>query len=276
MLARAAAHPGQLNRATLARQLLLGREPLGVVEAVRRIVAVQAQEAASPYLALWNRVAGFDPADLDAAFADHSVVKATLMRITLHAVAADDHPDLAPGDAADAAGGPAQRPALQGHRPDARRRRRASCRTCSTSPPSARTNAELDAWFEARFGALAEAGTVVGAAVGRPGRARPDGRSLVVRARARRTSRHRPRRPPHDTRAVGAATSCGATSRASGRPRAKDIASFGLLVHADGAGRARRRSATRWSSSRAPAATDAVRRPGRRPPRRRTRRRRRG
>src|SRR5687767_3065205 len=62
----------QLNRATLARQMLLEREPIGVVEAVRRIVAVQAQEAASPYIALWNRVADFDPADLDAAFVDHA------------------------------------------------------------------------------------------------------------------------------------------------------------------------------------------------------------
>lgn len=82
----------QLNRATLGRQLLLGREPLGVVDAVRRVVAIQAQEAASPYLALWNRVAGFDPAELDGAFTDHAVVKASLMRITLHAVAAEDYP----------------------------------------------------------------------------------------------------------------------------------------------------------------------------------------
>ncbi len=82
----------QLNRATLGRQLLLRREPLGVVDAVRRVVAIQAQEAASPYLALWNRVAGFDPAELDAAFTDHAVVKASLMRITLHAVAAEDYP----------------------------------------------------------------------------------------------------------------------------------------------------------------------------------------
>jgi hypothetical protein len=81
-----------LNRATLGRQLLLGREPLGVVEAVRRVVAVQAQEAASPYLALWNRLAGFDPADLDAAFAERAVVKATLMRMTLHVVHAEDYP----------------------------------------------------------------------------------------------------------------------------------------------------------------------------------------
>ena len=82
----------QLNRATLRRQLLLERERLDVVEAVRRIVAVQAQEPASPYLALWNRVADFDPADLDAAFADRSVVKASLVRLTLHAVVAGDYP----------------------------------------------------------------------------------------------------------------------------------------------------------------------------------------
>jgi len=84
--------PDELNRATLARQLLLRRERIGVLEAVRRIVALQAQEAASPYLALWNRIAAFDPADLDAAFAAHDIVKASLIRITLHAVHRDDHP----------------------------------------------------------------------------------------------------------------------------------------------------------------------------------------
>jgi len=82
----------QLNRATLARQLLLGRENLAPVEAVRRVVALQAQEPASPYIALWNRVDGFDPAALDAAFRRGEVVKAPLMRITLHVVAADDYP----------------------------------------------------------------------------------------------------------------------------------------------------------------------------------------
>ncbi|MGH2617290.1 MAG: winged helix DNA-binding domain-containing protein [Thermomicrobiales bacterium] len=80
-----------LNRSTLGRQLLLRRESLGVVDAVRRVVALQAQQAASPYLALWNRLADFDPADLDAAFAGQEVVKATLMRITLHAVHAEDY-----------------------------------------------------------------------------------------------------------------------------------------------------------------------------------------
>jgi hypothetical protein len=82
----------RLNRATLGRQLLLAREPLDVAAAVRRVAALQAQEAASPYLGLWNRLAGFDPADLDAAFADRTVVKATLIRLTLHVVHVEDYP----------------------------------------------------------------------------------------------------------------------------------------------------------------------------------------
>jgi Winged helix DNA-binding domain len=82
----------RLNRATLGRQLLLRREPLAAAEGVRRVVAVQAQDAASPYIALWNRLAGFDPGDLDAALGERAVVRATLLRITLHAVHADDYP----------------------------------------------------------------------------------------------------------------------------------------------------------------------------------------
>ena len=81
-----------LNRATLGRQMLLHREKLGVVEAVHRIVALQAQEPASPYIALWNRLARFGPADLDRAFARDEVVKGQLLRITLHAVDAADYP----------------------------------------------------------------------------------------------------------------------------------------------------------------------------------------
>lgn len=81
-----------LNRATLARQLLLERAPLSAPEGVRRVVALQAQHAASPYVALWNRLTDFAPAELDAAFAERTVVKATLMRITLHAVHAEDYP----------------------------------------------------------------------------------------------------------------------------------------------------------------------------------------
>ncbi|MFE6225187.1 winged helix DNA-binding domain-containing protein [Streptomyces sp. NPDC057854] len=80
-----------LNRATLARQSLLAREPVGVEEAVRRAVALQAQQPGSPYVALWNRVADFDPAALDAAVEGFRLVRSTLMRITLHLVHAGDY-----------------------------------------------------------------------------------------------------------------------------------------------------------------------------------------
>jgi hypothetical protein len=41
---------------------------------------------------VWNRLAAFDPADVDVALAGHTLVKATLIRITLHVVHADDQP----------------------------------------------------------------------------------------------------------------------------------------------------------------------------------------
>ncbi|MEZ4572915.1 MAG: winged helix DNA-binding domain-containing protein [Thermomicrobiales bacterium] len=82
----------ELNRSTLGRQILLARETIDVDAAVRRVVALQAQQPASPYLALWNRVSGFDPADLDAAFADGKVVKSNQVRMTLHATHVDDYP----------------------------------------------------------------------------------------------------------------------------------------------------------------------------------------
>ena len=84
--------PDQLNRSTLQRQLLLRREPATVNEAVRRIAALQGQAPAAPYVALWNRIADLDFDTVDQAFADRSLVKASLMRITLHILHADDYP----------------------------------------------------------------------------------------------------------------------------------------------------------------------------------------
>lgn len=81
----------ELNRATLARQLLLERSALGVEDAVRRVLALQAQSPASAYVALWNRIAALDLAAVDVAFATGALVRATLLRITLHVVHADDH-----------------------------------------------------------------------------------------------------------------------------------------------------------------------------------------
>jgi hypothetical protein len=84
----------QLNRATLARQLLLEREKLDVAEGLRRMVALQAQHPASPYIALWSRLVDCDPRSLDAAYADGTVVRASLMRVTLHAVHRADFPEF--------------------------------------------------------------------------------------------------------------------------------------------------------------------------------------
>jgi hypothetical protein len=82
----------QLNRATLHRQQLLKRADVGVVEAVRAVAALQAQSPAGPYIGLWNRASAFDAADLDRAYAKHQVVKASLMRMTVHTVTAADYP----------------------------------------------------------------------------------------------------------------------------------------------------------------------------------------
>jgi DNA glycosylase AlkZ-like len=76
----------ELNRATLARQLLLQRERLGPVEAVERLGGLQAQEPRPPFLALWSRLEGFERDQLRRALRDGSVVRAMLMRATLHLV----------------------------------------------------------------------------------------------------------------------------------------------------------------------------------------------
>jgi len=79
-----------LNRATLARQLLLRRERLSAVEAVERLVGLQAQEPSDPYLALWSRLDGFRPRELVDALEGRQVVRTVLMRGTIHLVTGDD------------------------------------------------------------------------------------------------------------------------------------------------------------------------------------------
>lgn len=85
-----------LNRALLARQHLLERTTAELINAVEQIGGLQAQEPASPYVGLWTRLASLDPADVDAAFRDRRLVKATLMRATLHAVSRRDYRRLQP------------------------------------------------------------------------------------------------------------------------------------------------------------------------------------
>ena len=81
----------ELNRATLARQLLLARRPLPVTKALERTGGLQAQWPPSPYLGLWSRIEGFRADDLVRAIARRRAVKATLMRTTLHLVSSSDY-----------------------------------------------------------------------------------------------------------------------------------------------------------------------------------------
>jgi hypothetical protein len=81
----------ELNRATLARQMLLQRESLSVPAAVERLIGLQAQLPIAPYVGLWTRLPDFQRDDLACLIEGHSVVKATLMRATLHLATAEDY-----------------------------------------------------------------------------------------------------------------------------------------------------------------------------------------
>ena len=84
----------ELNRATLARQLLLERAAIPVPDAVERLVGMQAQLAVAPYVGLWTRLRDFQRDDLSRLIEGHNVIKATLMRATLHLATAEDYPWL--------------------------------------------------------------------------------------------------------------------------------------------------------------------------------------
>src|SRR5689334_13058269 len=85
-----------LNRATLARQLLLARERRGIVETVEHLVGMQAQTPGGPYLGLHARLAGFDPAALSTRIERRRLVRIALQRSTIHLVSADDCVALRP------------------------------------------------------------------------------------------------------------------------------------------------------------------------------------
>lgn len=84
----------ELNRTTLARQRLLARSHDGVPAVVRAVGGLQAQHADMPYVALWSRRADQTITALESALTSRAVVKATVMRSTLHLVPARDWPAL--------------------------------------------------------------------------------------------------------------------------------------------------------------------------------------
>jgi hypothetical protein len=79
-----------LNRATLARQLLLERAPMAPYDAIHHLVGLQAQTPQTWYLTLWSRLADFDPESVGTLLVDRRVVRLPLMRSTIHLVTDDD------------------------------------------------------------------------------------------------------------------------------------------------------------------------------------------
>ncbi|MBP2471249.1 hypothetical protein JOF53_000121 [Crossiella equi] len=79
-----------LGRASLARQHLLHRADLSVLDAVAHLCGLQAQEPREPFTGLWSRLAGFDPAELDELLVGRQVVRTHLMRRTVHLLTAAD------------------------------------------------------------------------------------------------------------------------------------------------------------------------------------------
>ena len=86
----------ELNRATLARQMLLERENVSVPQAVERVLGLQAQVVSPPYVGLWTRLGDFEREDLTQLTLERRVVRATLMRATLQLMTADDYLLLRP------------------------------------------------------------------------------------------------------------------------------------------------------------------------------------
>jgi hypothetical protein len=80
----------ELGRATLARQLLLERSPLGPAEAVAQVAGLQAQEPQEPYVGLAARLAEPDPEGASRLLEDRVLVRCWLMRRTVHLVTATD------------------------------------------------------------------------------------------------------------------------------------------------------------------------------------------
>jgi hypothetical protein len=85
----------ELNRALLARQMLLERVSLSIPRALERMGGLQAQYAPSMYIGLWSRVEGFERDALTRALERRSVAQGTLMRSTIHLVSARDYWPLA-------------------------------------------------------------------------------------------------------------------------------------------------------------------------------------
>lgn len=80
-----------LNRALLARQMLLSRTPMSPLKAVAKLAGLQAQLARPPFVALWSRLQDFKRDSLLELYHQRKLVRATMMRATIHTVSAKDY-----------------------------------------------------------------------------------------------------------------------------------------------------------------------------------------
>ncbi|GLX71032.1 winged helix DNA-binding domain-containing protein [Paenibacillus glycanilyticus] len=80
----------ELNRALLARQMLLSRSDKPVIDTLEWFLGLQAQAPNAPYYALWTRLQGFEQSQLSKLILDRRAVRIALMRSTLHLVSAKD------------------------------------------------------------------------------------------------------------------------------------------------------------------------------------------
>src|SRR5215208_2369671 len=81
----------ELKRATLARQLLLERKRLLPTAVIERLVGMQAQWPSAPYVGIWTRTTSFRRDALERLLVSGDVLKATVMRQTLHLVTPRDY-----------------------------------------------------------------------------------------------------------------------------------------------------------------------------------------
>lgn len=81
----------ELNRATLARQMLLAREESAPLAVIERLFGMQAQLPRPPFVGLWTRLVKVEREEVLRLLHDRTVVRATLMRVTIHWMSAKDY-----------------------------------------------------------------------------------------------------------------------------------------------------------------------------------------
>jgi hypothetical protein len=85
-----------LNRALLARQLLLQRSTLSPFEAIEHLIGLQSQAPHPPYTGLWSRLSDFDPEVVSTGLLNRSLVRAGTFRGTVHLMSARDAQGIRP------------------------------------------------------------------------------------------------------------------------------------------------------------------------------------